>query len=132
MGNLTRDVEVRSIPSGTSVGKFALAVNRKWKGKDGDSNEDTTFVDCEAWGRTAETLSRYVGKGDPLFLCGRLRMEQWQDKNGQRRSKLVVVVEQFQFIGGRPDDLAERPEPAGLVDAGPARQATFSDDDIPF
>ncbi len=103
MGNLTRDVELKSINSGQQVAKIGLAVNRHWTSPDGEKKEETTFVDCEAWGKTAEIMAKYLGKGRPVFIEGRLKLDQWQDKeSGQNRSKLGVVVESFQFIDSRP------------------------------
>jgi len=100
MGNLTRDVETRAAGTST-VGNFGLAMNRKFKASSGEFKEETTFVDCEAWGRTAETMAQYLAKGRPVFVEGRLKLDQWQDNNGQNRSKLKVVVENFQFIDSR-------------------------------
>ncbi len=103
MGNLTRDVELKSTNSGQQVAKIGLAVNRNWTGQDGEKREETTFVDCEAWGKTAEIMAKYLAKGRPVFIEGRLKLDQWQDKeSGQNRSKLGVVVESFQFIDSRP------------------------------
>jgi single-strand DNA-binding protein len=101
MGNLTRDVEVRQLPSGGSVANIGLAVNRRFKTQDGQAREETTFVDCEAWGRTAEIMAQYLAKGRPVFIEGRLRLDQWQDKDGGNRSKLKVIVENFQFVDSR-------------------------------
>lgn len=101
MGNLTRDVEVRQLPSGGSVANIGLAVNRRFKTQDGQQREETTFVDCEAWGRTAEVMAQYLSKGRPVFIEGRLRLDQWQDKDGGNRSKLKVIVENFQFVDSR-------------------------------
>ena len=107
MGNLTRDVEIRHTPNNTAVGKFGLAVNRRYSVGDGgnrEQREETTFVDCEAWGRTAEIISQYLHKGRPIFVEGRLKLDQWEDKNtGAKRSKLKVVVENFQFVDSRSD-----------------------------
>ncbi len=101
MGNLTRDIEVRQLPnSNTSVANIGLAVNRRFRTAEGENREEVTFVDCEAWGRTAETMSQYLRKGRPVFIEGRLRLDQWQDKDGGNRSKIKVVVESFQFIDG--------------------------------
>ena len=100
MGNLTRDIETRQAGS-TTVANIGLAVNRRFKKQDGQAGEETTFVDCEAWGRTAETMAQYLEKGRPVFIEGRLKLDQWQDKQGQNRSKLKVVVENFQFIDSR-------------------------------
>lgn len=103
MGNLTRDVELRSISSGQQVAQIGLAVNRRWVGQDGEQREEVTFVDCEAWGKTAETMAKYLAKGRPVFIEGRLKLDTWQDKeSGQNRSKMKVVVETFQFVDSRP------------------------------
>lgn len=102
MGNLTRDIELRHTSGNQAVANIGLAVNRRYKGGDGEMKEETTFVDCEAWGRTAETMSKYLHKGRPVFIEGRLKLDTWQDKNdGSNRSKLRIVVESFQFIDSR-------------------------------
>jgi len=99
MGNLTRDLELRHTGSNTAVGNFGLAVNRRFKTQSGEQREEVTFVDCEAWGRTAEVMSQYLSKGRSVFIEGRLKLDQWEDKNGGgKRSKLSVVVENFQFV----------------------------------
>lgn len=101
MGNLTRDIEVRHLPNtNTAVANIGLAVNRRFRTAEGENREEVTFVDCEAWGRTAETMSQYLKKGRPVFIEGRLKLDQWQDKDGGNRSKIKVVVESFQFIDG--------------------------------
>jgi len=100
MGNLTRDVEMRKAGQ-TNVANIGLAVNRKFKAASGEFREETTFVDCEAWGRTAETMAQYLAKGRPVFIEGRLKLDQWQDQQGQNRSKLKVVIDSFQFIDSR-------------------------------
>jgi single-strand DNA-binding protein len=102
MGNLTRDVEVRFTASNTAVANIGLAVNRRWRNQQsGEMQEETTFVDCEAWGRQAETLGKFLRKGRPVFIEGRLRLDQWQDKDGGNRSKLKVVIESFEFIDSK-------------------------------
>lgn len=100
MGNLTRDVEVRMLPSGSQqVGNFGIAVNRKFRDSAGELREEVTFVDCEAWGKTAENMAKFFSKGRPVFIEGRLKLDTWQDKNdGTNRSKLKVVVESFEFV----------------------------------
>ncbi|MFY9345205.1 MAG: single-stranded DNA-binding protein, partial [Planctomycetota bacterium] len=101
LGNLTRDVEMRHTQNGQALAKFGLAINRKWKSDSGEMKESTCFVDCTAWGRSAEVLSQYVRKGSPLFVEGRLEYSTWEDKNGGgKRSKLDVTVENFQLLGG--------------------------------
>lgn len=101
IGNLTRDPELKHTPSNQAVATIGLAVNRNFTTKDGEKREETTFVDCEAWGRQAEVMSQYLSKGRPVMIEGRLKLDQWQDKDGNNRSKLRVVVENFQFLGGR-------------------------------
>ncbi|MBR6464114.1 MAG: single-stranded DNA-binding protein [Verrucomicrobia bacterium] len=123
MGNLTRDPELRYTPSGTPVAGFGLAMNRTWRDANGQQVEDTTFVDVSAFGSTADTISRYCRKGRSLFIEGRLKLDTWEDKQtGQRRNKLSVIVENFQFIGPRQDDqgggYAPRPNP-GVYGAAP-------------
>src|SRR5271169_6056187 len=98
-GNLTRDPELRYTPKGTAVAKIGIAINRSWKTETGEMKEEVTFVDVEAFGRTAETLGQYFKKGRPILIEGRLKYDQWDDKqSGAKRSKLGVVLEGFQFM----------------------------------
>ncbi len=99
MGNLTRDPEVRTTPSGQSVTSFGLAINRTWKGADGNQQESVSYIDCVAWGKTGEIIAQYVQKGRPLLVSGRLEQRSWE-KDGQKHSKVEVVVEDFNFVGG--------------------------------
>ena len=104
MGNLTRDPQVRQLPGNAVVAEFGLACSRRFRTAAGEDREETAFVDCSAFGRQAETLSRFCKKGKPLFVEGRLKYDTWEDKNtGAKRSKLSVVVENFQFVGSRDD-----------------------------
>ena len=104
IGNLTRDPEVRYTPKGSAVTDIGLAINRNYTLDDGARREETTFVDITFWGRQAEVLGEYMKKGRPLYVEGRLNLDQWEDKNsGQTRTKLKVVGEGFQFLGGRDD-----------------------------
>lgn len=115
IGNLTRDPELRVTPKGTAICQFGLAINRQFKDESGNSRDETTFVDVEAWGRQGETISKYCTKGRPLFVEGRLKLDQWEDKtSGQKRSRMKVVLENFQFLGGRGDGA---PGPSGESDA---------------
>ncbi len=98
MGNITRDLQLSFLPSQTPVCEFGLAVNRTWTGQDGVKKEEVTFVDCTCFGKTAEILSKYKKKGDPLFVEGRLKLDQWEAQDGSKRSKMRVVVENFQFL----------------------------------
>lgn len=99
MGNLTRDPDLKVTGSGLSICKLGLAVSRKFKKADGTESEDTAFVDVDAFGKQAEVLSKYLSKGSPLMLEGRLKFDTWES-NGEKRNKLGVVLETFQFIGG--------------------------------
>src|SRR5687767_12749973 len=104
MGNLTRDPQVKHLPSNTVVAEFGLACNRRYRTAAGEDKEETAFVDCTAFGRQAETIGQYCTKGKPLFVEGRLKYDTWDDKAGSgKRSKLSVVVENFQFLGGKGD-----------------------------
>ena len=134
MGNLTRDVELKYTPSNQAVANLGIAVNRRYKTADGEQREDTTFVDCEAWGRTAEVMNQYLAKGRPVFIEGRLKLDQWQDQQGQNRSKLRVVVENFQFIDSRGGGGQGGGGGSSESHAAPAAQAhqPISEDDIPF
>lgn len=99
MGNLTADPEVRTTPSGQSVTSFSLAVNRTFRGSDGNRREETSFINCTAWGNTGETIAKYVGKGRQLLVSGRLQQRSWEDKEtGKRRSTIDVIVEEFSFV----------------------------------
>lgn len=97
-GHLTRDPQVRFLPSEQAVANFGLAVNRKYKGNDGQMKEEVTFIDIEAWGRTAELVGQYLTKGRACFIEGRLKFDSWDDKDGQKKSKLKVVADNVQFL----------------------------------
>jgi single-strand DNA-binding protein len=104
MGNITRDPEVRYTPKGTAVTDISLAINRSFNSDDGERREETTFVDITFWGRQAEVIGEDRKKGRPLYVEGRLQLDSWEDKtSGQQRSRLKVVGENFQFLGGRDD-----------------------------
>lgn len=132
MGNLTRDPEPHTTQSGMVIVKFGMAINRKIPGRDGaEPREEVCFVDCVSFGKTAEALAKYLHKGKPLFVEGRLNLEQWDDKEtGAKRSKLGVVVESFQFLESKKD--ASSPS-APQREAAPAKNAQgTSYDEIPF
>ena len=142
IGRLTRDPETRTTGSGSTVVAFGLATNRNYTRRDsGERVEETTFVDVEAWGRTGETIARYMRKGRQIFIEGRLKLDTWE-RDGQRRSKLSVVAENFQFIdsqqggggGGHGGGGGyQQPANAGAGRSQPAPQNDFpGDDDIPF
>jgi single-strand DNA-binding protein len=132
MGNLTRDPELKYTPKGTAVARVSLAINRKWRNDAGVEQEEVTFVDCDAWGKTAELVSQYTAKGDPLFVTGRLKLDSWEDKNtNEKKTRLGVVIEQMQFLRGKPD--GERRAPAKTKPASaPATGDDGPSDDVPF
>ncbi|MFN9993997.1 MAG: single-stranded DNA-binding protein, partial [Phycisphaerales bacterium] len=101
MGNITRDIELKHTQSNQAVATIGIAMNRSWKTPDGEKREDVTFVDCEAWGRTAEVIAQYFSKGKPIIIEGRLKLDTWKDKEtGANKSRLKVVVDGFFFVGG--------------------------------
>jgi single-strand DNA-binding protein len=145
VGNLTRDPELRYTPKGLAIAKLGLAVNRTWKSETGEAKEEVTFVDIDAFGKQAETIGQYLKKGRPILIEGRLRLDQWDDKQtGQKRSRLGVVLESFQFLdsGNRGEPGAEAPRrpaaaaaaaaPAGAPSAPEAEAPEPEQDDVPF
>jgi single-strand DNA-binding protein len=103
MGNLTRDVELKYTQANTAVGSFGMAVNHRYKSASGEMKEEVMFIDCDAWGKTAEMMSKFFTKGRPVLIEGRLRLDTWQDKNdGSKRSKHKIVVENFHFVDSKP------------------------------
>lgn len=136
-GNLTRDPEMRYTPKGSAICGFGLAVNRKWKTETGDEKEEVTFVDVTAFGKQAEVIAQYLKKGNPLFLEGRLKLDQWDDKKtGEKRSKLAVVLESFQFLPrGEKQQAAPRPKitAADIPELPPGvAEKLNNEDDVPF
>ncbi len=140
MGNLTRDPDLRQIPSGQSVCSFSLALNRSYKDKDGNWSEATDFVDVVAWGPLGERVAQYLTKGRPVLVSGRLQSRQWE-QDGNKRSKLEVVASDVTFLGGR----GEGGDNGGSEPAPQSNQKTNKDvviedigdepinlDDIPF
>lgn len=111
IGNLTRDPQTHQLPT-SFVTEFGLAMNRKSKGPNGDDREEVCYVDCSAFGRQAEVIQKYCRKGSALYVLGRLRYDSWEDKGGHgKRSKLTVVVEEFQFVGSREQQQGGDDEP---------------------
>jgi single-strand DNA-binding protein len=154
IGNLTRDPQLKYLPSQTAVVDFGMAINRKFKGANGEDREDVVYIDCSAFGKQAEVINQYCQKGKQLYIEGRLKLDQWEDKQGGgKRSKLSVVVENFQFLGGRDggggggaprsggEDQTRPPARAPQRGAAPPPQSAeppigdeqhFNDSDIPF
>jgi single-strand DNA-binding protein len=132
-GNLTRDIELKHTQSNMAVGAFGVAVNRKYKKQDGNQVEETTFVDCVAFGKTAEVMAQHLHKGRPVFVEGRLKLDQWEDKNtGQKRSKLSVIVDNFQFVGGRNDDGHQQGQQPQRGGGQTDNYRPITDEDVPF
>jgi single-strand DNA-binding protein len=145
VGNLTRDPELRYTPKGMAIAKLGLAVNRVWKNEAGESKEEVTFIDIDAFGKQAENIGNFLKKGRPILVEGRLRLDQWEDKQtGQKRSKLGVVLENFQFLdsGNRGEGAGEsQRRTAAATPAAPAQTApppsepeppAPEEDDVPF
>lgn len=145
-GNLTRDPELRYTPKGTAIARIGMAINRTWKTETGETKEEVTFVDVDAFGRQAEVIAQYVKKGRPLLVEGRLKLDQWEDKNThQKQSKLKVVLESFSFLdsgrGEGPGASSEAPRSRPAAQPAPAAAASAPDesgppspeeDDVPF
>jgi single-strand DNA-binding protein len=146
IGNLTRDPELRVTPKGTAICQFGIAVNRQYKDESGATRDETTFVDIEAWGKQGELVSKYLSKGSLAMVEGRLKLDQWEDKqSGQKRSKLKVVLDNVQFLssrgssqgggGGQPAPQGDEPAEGGAADRSspaPRTAPAKPDDDVPF
>ena len=142
MGNLTRDPQLSYTPANTALCKFGLAMNRKWKDREGNPQEEVCFVDCALFGRGAETFNQYMSKGRSVLVEGRLQFQQWTTPEGQKRTKHEVVVDNFTFVGGGRDagtgapSTAARPDeaPVPSTAGGPGYDAPPppADNDIPF
>lgn len=145
-GNLTRDPELRYTPKGTAIARITLAINRSWKTETGETKEEVTFVEVDAFARQAEVIAQYMKKGRPLLVEGRLKLDQWEDKNThQKQSKLKVTLESFSFIDSRGADSTSggespRPRPPAAVASAPTASAepggpeapAAEEDDVPF
>jgi single-strand DNA-binding protein len=151
LGNLTRDPELRVTPKGTAVCQIGLAVNSTYKDKEGNQKEEVTFVDIDVFGRQAEVIAKYMIKGRPLLVEGRLKLDSWESKEGDKRSKLKVVLENFQFVGSKsdnasggggggessggssgPDDTAPPPRSPSRGGSGASRPPSVDEEDVPF
>lgn len=148
MGNLTRDPEMKYLPSGTAVANFGIAMNERYTDRQtGEQKEIACFVDVEAWDRQAEVVNEYLSKGSPIFLEGSLKFDSWETPEGEKRSKLKVRLLRFQFIGGRqdgdeveggytqatpPDSSPVEGQSEQISNASTGGSDTSTDDDIPF
>lgn len=146
MGNLTRDPEVKYLPSSSAVTDLRLAVNRQYRTKDGENHEETLFVSVSVFGRAAENCGKYLRKGSSVMIEGRLRLDEWE-RDGQKQSRLCVTAENVQFLSGRgdgegrpartapPEEGAHRPaapESSGGVPGGSSGDGHGDSDDLPF
>ena len=138
LGNLTRDPQLSYTPSQTAVADFGLATNRKWTTADGQQREEVCFVDCTAFGRSAENINKYCQKGRQLLVEGRLTFDSWQAQDGTKRSKLKVTVESFQFIGSAGQGQGQAAQPTQNNNYSQQKPSSESsgevagNDDIPF
>lgn len=120
IGNLTRDPELRFTPKGTAIAKIGLAVNRTWYTEAREKKEEVTFIEVDLFGKTAENVGQYLKKGSSCLIEGRLKLDQWDDKQtGQKRSKLGVAGEVVQFLGGKSDTASQPPKTAATTQAPP-------------
>ena len=140
MGNLTRDPETRTTPSGQTVTSITLAVNRTWT-QDGEKRESVSYIDCVIWGKPGEIIAQYVSKGRALLVSGRLEQRSWDDKeSGQKRSKIEVIVEDFNFVDSRGGDGGSSAPVSASKPAKKGEDVVIEDigdepinlDDIPF
>jgi len=157
IGNLTRDPELSYLTSGTALAKLGLAVNRHYKGRDGEQREETSFLDVEAWGAQAEFCSKWLKKGKRIFVEGRLKQDRWEAPDGTKRSKVRISADRIQFADTRQDDSSStpdyvddssddgpdssaapaprreaRPQAAAASFPEPAAESADTDDDLPF
>lgn len=126
MGNLTRDIELRHTPSGTAVTDIGVAVNDKRKNAQGEVVEETTFVDVTLWGRNAEVANEYLGKGSPVLIEGRLKLDQWESPEGETRKKLKVVCDRMQMTGTKGSGGGR------VADDCDKKNASNNDEEVPF
>jgi single-strand DNA-binding protein len=146
MGNLTRDPELRVTPKGTAVCQLGLAVNSTYTDKEGNKKEEVTFVDVDVFGRQAEVIAKYFSKGRPILIEGRLKLDSWESKEGEKRSKLKVVLENFTFVGSKTDNAGGGGDVGGSDDSAPPprsssrpsggssapKSASVDEEDVPF
>jgi single-strand DNA-binding protein len=132
VGNLGRDPELRYTPQGTPVCSFSLATNERRKDKTGEMQDQTTWFKVTLWNRQAETAAQYLQKGRPVYIEGRLRVEEYTDRDGNQRHSLEVNATDMQFIGGARPEGAPMEKAVAAGGGGSPEQAEMSDDDIPF
>jgi single-strand DNA-binding protein len=139
MGNVTRDPELKYTPKGTAIASFAMAINRSWKTETGEKREEVLFLNCEAIGKIAEIIGQYVKKGNPIYVDGRLKLDQWE-KDGQKHERMKVIVENMQLLGGKREEEAVPAQQSAPVrqgakpvkPTGPDPDLDVTPDDLPF
>lgn len=122
MGHFTGDPKLSYLPSQTAVCDFGIAINRKFKKKDGSQGEEVCFINCQIFGKRAEVVNKHLSRGDPIFVEGRMKLSRWETEAGEKRSRLYMIVENFEFVGGNRNN-------SGSNDAPPPDNV---DDDLPF
>ena len=139
VGNLTRDIEVRFTASNLAIGNTGIATNKKFKNQMGEEKEEVMFIDITFFGRTAEIANQYLKKGSKILVEGRLKLDQWTDQSGKKRSKHSLVVESMKMLGGREEEQFVGPVPTNEKQEVVQKQETssnkelsFGDGDIPF
>ena len=139
VGNLTRDVEVRFSASNLAIGNTGIATNKKFKNQMGEEKEEVMFLDITFFGRTAEIANQYLKKGSKVLVDGRLKLDQWTDKSGQKRSKHSLVVESMKMLGGREEEnfvgqlpTDHRGETMSSPNVIPEVKISFSEEEVPF
>ena len=132
MGRLGGDVEVNTTPNGNNVASLSVACSEQWKDKQGNKQEHTEWMRCVAFGKTGEIIAQYFGKGDMIYLEGKLRTRKWQDKQGTDRYTTEILVDSFQFCGGKNESARSEPRPKPQPKQQPQASGEVFDDDIPF
>jgi single-strand DNA-binding protein len=133
VGNLGRDPEMRSLPSGQPVANFSVATSRRYKDRDGNRKDETEWHNVVCFGKQAEIAGQYLVKGKMVFIEGRIQTRSWEDKEGKKQYRTEIICENFQMLGGRGDGGGRASAPNGGREAEPAPEAGgFGDDDIPF
>jgi len=135
VGNLVTDPELKEIGDNNSVVRFRMAINRRYTTKSGEKKEDTTYIDCEMWGPRAGVIAEYVKKADPILVEGHLKQENWENKDGEKRSKILVSIEDFEFLQRRSSEQKESSEKSTVKTSkkiGSSKSSEKNLEDIPF
>ena len=136
-GNLTRDPELKTLEAGRVVTRLSIAINRHWRNGQGERKDEVTYIDCEAWGRSAELAGQYLTKGSPCLVEGRLKMDQWESQDGKKQSRLKVVADNIQFLSNRGEQSSQdgyqaQRSPPTRVNEGPSLEESLSSGAMPL